>query len=251
MRRRLSLPIVLVAFFVVFVAAETTKCSDACVYDCGGGGSGGRIPPPGGGAPPGDPLTRAWWSTADPQGGTFTNWCGPICTTAPPDHHDVLGEHAVDIGAPADTQVWYYDPRPNVFTPNIVRADLVWSPACADGSGGQAAIISLHGLDAAAPGGSRYLANAVYRHITQGTIVTSVVNPTLLGTVTPNASTNPDCWDGAHVHQGVGSISSDVTFEHNTAGFPDPNCLPYEGQNPDNIGVVIGYPFCYQIRWKG
>jgi len=176
----------------------------------------------------------------------------------PPDHHDVAGEHAIDLDPyPFGTlgsaiNVYYYDPRPGEYGSNITHADLTWLPSsCQDGTGGQAALVSLKGIDSTSPGGERYLATAVYRHMVQGAPAGSINNATLLGVLADNASTNPSCWTGPHLHQGVGSLAPGITLEHDIAGYQYPNCWPWLGAAYPGVGWSVGYPFCYQIRWNG
>jgi hypothetical protein len=171
----------------------------------------------------------------------------------PPDHHDVAGEHAVDLdpqpGFAAD--VWYYDPR-GTYEFNVRHADLSWLPySCSDGTGGAAAIVSVNGIDSTQPTGERYLANAVYRHITAGAGAGPILNGTLLGGLAQNASTNRDCWDGAHLHQGVGSLGTGITLEHDVSGFEYPHCVGWVGAPYPGAGWAVGHPICYQIRWTG
>jgi hypothetical protein len=249
-------------------ACVYVRIGDGADMMCGGGSSNGG----GGGGPVATPtavpILRSWVSTAGFVG-TFFDWCYPQDVNAvprspdchPPDHHDVAGEHAVDIdpypygtlGSAVD--VYYYDPWPGEYGSNIRHADLVWLPSsCADETGGQAAVISVYAIDSTAPGGTRYLANAVYRHMVQGTTALTVDNATLLGVLADNASTNGNCWTGPHLHQGVGSLGSGVTLEHDIVGFQFPNCGPYidDTNTPyPGTGWSVGYPFCYQIRWNG
>jgi hypothetical protein len=254
------------AFVLILFGA--TFSADACcenflfTQSCGGGGGGGG----GGGdpTPTPEPILRSWVSTAGFVG-TFFNSCYPETLGSPdchaPDHLDVPGEHAVDIDPyPVGTlgssiDVYYYDPRPGEYGSNIAHADLTWLPSsCQDGTGGQAAVISLKGIDSTSPGGERYLATAVYRHMVQGAVEGPIDNATLLGVLADSASTNPHCWTGPHLHQGVGSLGAGIVLEHDIAGYPFPNCgayiddttTPYPG-----VGWSVGYPFCYQIRWNG
>ena len=269
LRRPLALAGILV-IALTFFAGTYTQCAcdlnpGSCSPGGGGGGGSGSLQPCDGAAgydgcisglpgpvPTPAPLLRSWVSTASVVG-TFFNWCGPPPQNPclPPDHHDVAGEHAVDIDASAGTAVYYYDPRPGEYDSNIREADLAWTASCSDGTGGAAAMINLYGIDSTSVTGSRYLAYAVYRHLVQGTSQPTVDNATLLGTIAANASTNPNCWTGPHVHQGVGGISSSVTFEHDTAGYAYPNCMPWTGAAYPGVGWSVGYPFCYQIRWIG
>ncbi len=279
LRTKLVFALSSLLLFVVFAAADCPICfpgPDGSVR-CGSGGGGG--PPGGGGGPPPTPtntpppaptptpapILRSWVSTAGFVG-TFFNWCYPEDVAAvprspdchPPDHHDVAGEHAVDIDPyPYGTlgsaiNVYYYDPRPGEYGSNIRHADLTWlDHSCGLGGGGDAALVSLYAIDSTAPGGTRYLANAVYRHMVQGAAPGLISNAALLGVLADNASTNPSCWTGPHLHQGVGALGPGITLEHDIAGYQFPNCWPWLGAAYPGVGWSVGYPFCYQIRWNG
>lgn len=173
-----------------------------------------------------------WWWSQTGLAGVAQDWGGTS------DHGHGYGDHAVDIAAPAGTEVRYIsDFHYNVWP------RLSWGQSCASGNGGHMAVIELFGLDSHNPYGVRYIGKAVYRHLVRDTAVgegEGVPGPgARLGWVAGGLPYNPSCWTGPHLHQGVRETAGGVTLEH----LNDINCKPSQQ-------VAIGAR-CYLLYWRG
>lgn len=221
-------------------------------------GEGCNPPLPGGSDPPSataTPAPRAWLALPGhvESGQTtayFFPWQEGGIQTPVADHHDDGPTHAVDLGAGVCSpcpQVTYYDTS-GAVTATVIRFD----QSCADGRGGGEKIhLELRSHNP--PGVVQAVATYLHMEgaLPTGTVVT---DGSVLGRIAANpyhVNTPTVCWDGAHLHQGIGYEAPGATIIHHTgASGSGANCqgkassAPY-GYNEQGHADVP----CYEVRW--